>query len=399
MPPKHSGTTSPPASVRFDVVEQLLGDLLGRAPHLQVGEEAVELVDAVLVDVVGQAGVVLVALDLGEPGVVELVVLDRRAGPPLQVLRAHALGLGGVLADAGHDDEHRLGRLDALQLEEPLAVGLELGLGGVPRLLGDHHEADAHAGHDLHRLGRHRRGERAALEAGERIGPDLDRRLLVELAVVLHRARLEGVEQGVAVLLEPAARLAHRHAEADELLLAEAPTEAEDRPPAREVVEHRELLGDPHRVVPGQHGDERAQLEPGRLPGEPRQDHPLLGRELVVGEVVLGHPHRVEPGAFGAGAESELELVDGGVGGASVEVGELQAEPDVHECLLTTALCGRASSCRVTSAGGAFAATANGRRGGSFCPTVARFRGCRTGGGRRRRRGLRRPRRRTGRGR
>ena len=203
-----------------------------RAPHLEVGEEAVEALDAVLVDVAGQGGVVLVALDLGEADVVELVVLDRRPGPPLQVDVPHPLDLRRILAHAGHDHQHRLGRLGPLELVEPPAVGLELGLGGVPRLLGDHHEAHAHAGHDLHRLRRHGRRERAALEGGERVGPDLDRRLLVQLAVVGHDAGLEGFEQGVAVLLEPAAGLPHRDPEADELPRAAA-GEGLARPPDR----------------------------------------------------------------------------------------------------------------------------------------------------------------------
>ncbi|MGC4075058.1 MAG: hypothetical protein QM760_21665 [Nibricoccus sp.] len=54
-------------------------------PHLQVGEEAVELLQAVLGDVAGQTGVVLVALDVGERDVGEAVVLDGRAGVALQV--------------------------------------------------------------------------------------------------------------------------------------------------------------------------------------------------------------------------------------------------------------------------------------------------------------------------
>ena len=101
-----------------------------------------------------------------------------------------------------------------------------------PGLLGDDHQADAHLGHDLHRLRRNGRGECATFEACQRSGPDLDARLLVELAVVLHDAGLQGAEHGGAVLLEPSTGLAHRDPEADELLLPETPPEPEDGPAA-----------------------------------------------------------------------------------------------------------------------------------------------------------------------
>ena len=59
-----------------------------------------------------QAGVVLVALDVGEPIVGELVVLDGRAGVALEVDVAHPLRLGRVV---GHADEHAQDRLRRLR--------------------------------------------------------------------------------------------------------------------------------------------------------------------------------------------------------------------------------------------------------------------------------------------
>ncbi len=63
------------------------------------------------------------------------------------------------------------------------------------------------------------------------------------------------------VLREPAPRLGHVHPEAVELDPAETPAHAEDGPTLREVVEHGEALGDPHRVVPGQDGHHGAELD------------------------------------------------------------------------------------------------------------------------------------------
>ena len=61
------------------------------------------------------------------------------------------------------------------------------------------------------------------------------------------------------------------------LLKAQAPAEAQDHAPVRQVVEHRDLLGRAHGVVPRQHDDRRAELDarrPARHPGEE-----LLGLE------------------------------------------------------------------------------------------------------------------------
>ena len=153
---------------------------------------------------------------------------------------------------------------------------------------------------------------------------------MVQLAVVLDEAVLERVEDRLGVLGEAPARLAHLDAEAVELDAPEAAAEAEDRPPAGEVVEQREVLGDAHRVVPRQHRDHRAELDPRRLPGDPGQELRHVRRQLVVGEVVLGRPHRVEPDVLGPRREGELVAVHLGVGQLPVEVLEDEAETGVH---------------------------------------------------------------------
>ena len=57
------------------MLDELVEDLLGRAPDLQLGEKIHEAVEAVLADVLGELAVIFVARDVGEPLVVELVVV------------------------------------------------------------------------------------------------------------------------------------------------------------------------------------------------------------------------------------------------------------------------------------------------------------------------------------
>ena len=111
--------------------------------------------------------------------------------------------------------------------------------------------------------------------------------LLVMLALIFHHAAFEALEQRLAVFDEELAAVAHVEAEAVELDLAGTAAEPQDHAPAREMVEHRDLLGHPHRVVPRQHHDHRAQPHvPGaaRHVGEELHD---VGAHRVVGEVVL----------------------------------------------------------------------------------------------------------------
>src|SRR6058998_356121 len=71
------------------VLADALVDLVGRAPHLEVGEELHEAVLAVLLDVAGEGAVILVALHRGQPGIRELVVLERRAAVAADVGLEH----------------------------------------------------------------------------------------------------------------------------------------------------------------------------------------------------------------------------------------------------------------------------------------------------------------------
>ena len=103
-------------------------------------------------------------------------------------------------------------------------------------------------------------------------------------------------------------------AESVELDPAEPAADAQDGPTPREVVEHGEALGDPHRVVPGQDRHHRPELDALGLSRHPGQEHEHLRRQLVVREVMLGRPHRVEADVLGPGRELEVAPVDLEVG-------------------------------------------------------------------------------------
>ena len=160
------------------------------------------------------------------------------------------------------------------------------------------------------------------------------RGLLVDLAVVLDVAGLERLQDGLAVLGEPLARLAHRQAEVVEFDAPETSAQPGDRPTAGEMIEDRVALGHPHRVVPREDGHHLPELDPLGLPSQPRQDHRRLRGELIVREVMLGEPYRVEAGLFGSDAEGQLPSVHLGVGEVFVELLQCETEPYVHEHLL-----------------------------------------------------------------
>ena len=97
-----------------------------------------------------------------------------------------------------------------------------------------------------------RHGVDAAVEGMLRPRPDLDARLLVELAVALDEAGLQRVDDHRRRLVEAAARFVHAEAEGGELAPRQAAAHAEAQPALAQHVEHGGVLGDPQRIVPGQ---------------------------------------------------------------------------------------------------------------------------------------------------
>ena len=186
----------------------------------------------------------------------------------------------------------------------------------------------------LRRLRRHGRGVGAAAERLERARPELAPGLLHELAVELAVAALEPLEDHLRRLDEAVAAVLLVDAEALELDAPETAADAEDEATVRHVVEHDDLLGDAHRVVPGQHDHHRAELDAVRAPGEVGQVLQHVGAHRVVGEVVLDAPQRLEAERLGEVAEPELVAVDVAVGAALAAPWKITAVPTCMTCLL-----------------------------------------------------------------
>ena len=233
-----------------------------------------------------------------------------------------------------HGDEARDDRLRrllaAVVLPVELAVVLQLLQRLLPGLLGDDEDADAEPGHDLRRLRRDGGRIGAPAEGLEGPGADVRRRLAEMLAVALHGARLQRAHHRLGIFDEALAALAHFEAEAVELHPPEAAPHAEDHPPVRQVVEQRDLLRDPDRLVPGQHDHHGAEAGARRPPGHVGQELGHARAHGVVGEMVLGRPDAVEAHRLRRLGQRHLLPPDLAVRQLPVRVLEKAAQADMH---------------------------------------------------------------------
>ena len=186
-------------------------------------------------------------------------------------------GLGAKPAAVAH-------RLELLDVLAALA----------PFVLHDEQHAEAELGDDLGRFRADRAGIEAPLGIGDRPRPDRHARDLEELALVLEHFVAQRLDHDLRRLGEARPRLAHRDAEAFVLGRGGAAPEAEQAAPAAHDVEQRDLLGDPHRVVPRQHDHRGAELDALGAAGEVGQQLGRRRRHGVAGEVMLQRPQRVE---------------------------------------------------------------------------------------------------------
>ena len=132
-------------------------------------------------------------------------------------------------------------------------------------------------------------GERLLVE---RRSHDLHR-LLEHLAVEVVGGALVGVVEGTdrhALLVEVEHLTGHR-----------ATPDTEDRPPAGQVVQRGEVLGEAQRVPLRHDVEHRPEADARGLGSDPRGDLEPVGNDLVslVLEVVLGRPERLESELFG----------------------------------------------------------------------------------------------------
>ncbi|HKM71132.1 MAG TPA: hypothetical protein VJX94_13945 [Stellaceae bacterium] len=153
---------------------------------------------------------------------------------------------------------------------------------------GPGHTLVAHRGHPDRRAGFLHRGRRHA-DIGE----------IVVFALVAERLSSEAALDDPQRLEGPPEPFVERDAEAMELLRGRADADRQIDPAARDVVENRDVLGDPHRVVQGQKqhiGTDANPLGARRHRGQKR-DRRRVPR--VFREVVFARPDIVEGELFG----------------------------------------------------------------------------------------------------
>jgi hypothetical protein len=97
------------------------------------------------------------------------------------------------------------------------------------------------------------------------------------------------------------------------------------------VIEHRDLLDDPQRIVPREHDHHRPDRDPRRARRDPREELQDVGTHRVVGEVVLDAPDGVEAERLGEVGQPELARVDVVVGAAIEGVLEEGRHADAHD--------------------------------------------------------------------
>ena len=257
------------------VLRQVAAQIGGVRELPQVGEHAVEL---------------LVARDIAPGGMVGLVVLDLQGEEFRQVFQRLGLGRRVGLGDEALDGD---GEGD---------VGRAAGGGGAvlpglqdaaQQLVGEGREAQrrqAEIGHDRGAL-------QAADGAVEARHPALQRRPqhgrrgpVGVMAGMGHRPALQRLPGELPGLAEAVAGGLHADPEGIVFRLRGAAAHADMQLPVAQRLQHRHVLGEAHRVVPGQHHDRGAEAEARAGRGDVGEEQQRVGLRVVVAEMVLHHP-------------------------------------------------------------------------------------------------------------
>ena len=320
------------------MVEPRVGELLhasrdglGRADDLRSGPARDLLGVGQLLPALERRGPGLVAPHARDVDVVGAIVLDLR----LHVAGHELLGLVDRLAvRIGDDrvDEQRAQGRDAIE-----RTGLPRARFPRRQQLG-RERAEARAdrgepelGHHLRRRWRADRAEEVDLLATRR-GAHAHGLLDPEVgALVGERRALHRAVEDLPSLAEALTRLGHRDAERVVLVLRRAAAEADVELLVGQVAEHRELAGEPQRVVPGRHEHAGAEREIGEARREVCHQDERARARVVVGEVVLDQPGGAEAERPMGRAAAGQTRVDLGVGHAGRVRGNGQEpEVDVH---------------------------------------------------------------------
>ena len=217
-----------------------------------------------------------------------------------------------------------------------LVIGLSVTLEGrqpmIPPALREHDHAGAEASSRIDRVIGPGHRVQPTLEAARRAGANLRARLGVVGAVSFDEARLQCAHDHLGALVEALAGGIHLDA-AEWLVLParQASTHPEAHASPAELVQHRDLLRDTERLVPGHDHRRCAQIDALRAAREIAQDLGIVRAERVVEEVVLGRPQCVKAELLREQCEPELLFVDLSVRDTLPPVRrEDQLQTDVH---------------------------------------------------------------------
>ena len=120
-------------------------------------------------------------------------------------------------------------------------------------------------------------------------------------------ARREGARHHLERLLEARFRLIRRDLEALELAVPVALADAEIEAAVGQQIERGGLLGQQHRIVPGQHHHRGAEPQRGGARGQRHQQHQRGGGLVPAAEMMLDREARME--AERLGLDVELEII------------------------------------------------------------------------------------------
>ena len=155
-------------------------------------------------------------------------------------------------------------------------------------------------------------------------------------------------------LFEPRVGLLLRNVEAAELVVAVALADTEIEPAARHHVEHRRLLGEQHRIVPGQHHHRTADPQRFGAHRQASEQRERRGNLVPAGEVVLDQKAGAVAQCLGLDVEVEVVVESLAALGRMLAGSRLRGteQSELHDGLSKTGEYQETAPCRRARGGG-----------------------------------------------
>ena len=243
-------------------------------------------------------------------------MLHHRVPVAPNVPARHCPRVLGVLVAKSPARHHRRRRAFPIRMAflpgGPVVAQIPLHL--VPRLLGYHQHTHAQLRHNAAALRRNRRRVAPPPETAERVGPYFPARLPDILPLKLAETALQPRQQALGRLDKPRAGFVHIHPETVILHLRQPTPHAQYEPPVAQIVQHCNLLGHPHRVVPGQHAHHAPQPQIRRAPGHIGEKLQHIRAHRVIREMMLHPPDGLETQRLGQVGQTQFLAINPVIG-------------------------------------------------------------------------------------